>query len=240
MSHPDEVPRLTPGAPPIGRRVRVNSTWSTVVAVVKDSKYFSVAEASRPFLYSPFRQRAGWDEQLYMFLRTDSAPEQAAAALRRAVADIDPNAGAFYPIPLAQWTEITMIPQKMASGMLTGMGLVSLLLAAIGLYSVMAYSMNQRTHEIGVRMALGAMPGDVIRMALRQGLGMTVPGLAIGLTAALAGSRVVSSMLVNVSGADPITFAAVPLFLGSIAILACVVPAWRAIRLDPMSALHTE
>jgi ABC-type antimicrobial peptide transport system permease subunit len=127
-----------------------------------------------------------------------------------------------------------------AASLLGVVGGISLLLAAIGLYSVMSYAVSQRTQEMGIRMALGAERGDVVRLVIRQGLRLTVPGLVAGSVIALAAARIVGGMLVNVSASDPLTFASAALFLGLIAALASCVPAVRATRVDPMIALRAE
>ena len=119
-------------------------------------------------------------------------------------------------------------------------GGISLLLAAIGLYSVMSYAVSQRTQEMGIRMALGAERGDVLGLVLREGLRLTVPGLLAGSVIALAAARIVGGMLVNVSASDPLTFASAAAFLGLVAALASYVPALRATRVDPMIALRAE
>jgi len=124
--------------------------------------------------------------------------------------------------------------------MLAAMGLISLALAAVGLYSVMAYAVTQRTQEFGVRMALGARPSDVLRDVLLRGMKLTIAGLAAGIAGAFAVTHLVSSMLVNVGAADPVTFGAVAVFLAVVALAASYVPARRATRVDPMVALRCE
>jgi predicted permease len=232
--------KYVPHGGAVGHHVRLNGRAATIVGVVKDSKYFDVAEAPKPFVFVPFDQRWARGSQIYFFLRTTGDPMQAAGAFRREVAAVDPNAGSFLPMRLADWTEITMTPQKMAARFLSAMGLVSLLLAAVGLYSVMAYAVTQRTQEVGIRMALGAGAGDVLRMVMRQGLMITAVGVAAGVAIALAGSRALAGMLVDVSGADPLTFCGVAAFLGAVSMLACFVPARRATRVDPVTALRCE
>jgi predicted permease len=228
------------GANPLGRKIKCHRAWATVVGLVKDSKYFHVAEAPRPFVYASFHQRYGIESQLYFFIRTKGDPLQAAGALRRDVAALAPDIGTFYPMPLSEWMEVTMLPQKIAASLLGALGLMSLFLAAIGLYSVMAYAVGQRTQEIGVRIALGALPGDIFRDVLRRGLVLTGAGLVVGCAVAFAITRLIDAMLVKVVASDPITFVAAAVFLTLTAAAASAVPAWRAMKVDPILALRRE
>ena len=228
------------GANAVGRRVRCWGKWNTVVGVVQDSRYFNIAEAPRPHFFAPFRQHADSRGQLYFFIKTAGDMRPVTAGLRREVAAVDPQAGAFTPMPLVEWTEVTLLPQKVAASLLSALGLVALLLAGIGLYSVMAYAVTQRTQEIGIRMALGAQARDVLADVLLRGMALTSVGLAAGVAASLPVTRVVASMLVNVRAADGLTFAGAVLFLASIALLASYLPARRATKVDPMAALRWE
>ena len=139
-----------------------------------------------------------------------------------------------------EWTKVMLLPHKAAASLAAGLGLISLLLAAVGLYSVMAYSVTQRTQEIGIRMALGAPPFDVLADILRRGMALTAIGLGAGLGVSLLVTRLIAGMLVNVSATDPATFAAGALFLASVAALASYLPARRATKVDPMITLRNE
>ena len=228
------------GGDPVGRRVLFGDKWSTVVGLVRDSKYFDVAEAPRPHFFAPFRQVAGKDTRPHFFMRVAGDPDAFVATLRREVAAVDPNAGAFFAMPLTEYTEVTMLPQRVAASLLAAMGMVSLALAAVGLYSLMAYAVTQRTQEFGVRMALGAQQSDVLWDVLRRGMTLTAAGLAVGIACALAVTRLVGSMLVNVKADDPLTFGGVAVFLALVALLASYLPARRATQVDPMVALRCE
>ncbi len=132
------------------------------------------------------------------------------------------------------------MPQKVAANLLSALGLIALILAAAGLYSVMAYAVSQRTREIGIRMALGARPRKVLADVMWQGAALTLAGLAVGIALSLAGARLVAGMLVGVSANDPATFAGAGIFLTAVALVASYVPARRAARVDPMVALRLE
>jgi ABC-type antimicrobial peptide transport system permease subunit len=141
---------------------------------------------------------------------------------------------------LSEATTRSLLAQRVAASLLGVVGGLALLLAAVGLYGVMSYAVSQRTQEMGIRMALGARPGDVVGLVLRQGFRLIVPGLLTGSVVALAASRIVGGMLVNVSASDPLTFASAAAFLALVAALASFLPALRATRVDPMVALRNE
>jgi predicted permease len=230
------------GSSPLGRKIRFFGDWATVVGLAKDSKYFNIAETPRPHFFAPFRQRGGRgnDQQLYFFVKSAGEPAPVFAALRREVAAAGADAVAFDAMPLVEWTEVTLLPQKVAASLLAALGVVALLLAAVGLYSVMAYAVSQRSQEIGIRMALGAPPRGVLSAVLWRGAVLAGAGLVVGITAALAAMRLVAGMLVNVSATDPATFAGAALFLMSVALLASYIPARRATRVDPITVLRCE
>jgi predicted permease len=233
--------RFFAGSNPIGRKVRVSAgTVFTVVGTAKDIKYRTLVEAPQPYFYMPIRQRFREGLDVHFFLRTAGDPSEVISTVRREAAVIDSTAAGFEATPLSEYITASLYPQKVAAKLLSVLGLTSLLLAAVGLYSVVTYAVSQRTHEIGIRMALGAQPGDVVGMVVRQGMLLTGAGLAAGIAVALLATRLVASMLVSVSAADPATYAAAALLLGSVALLASYVPARRAARVDPMAALRDQ
>jgi ABC-type antimicrobial peptide transport system permease subunit len=163
-----------------------------------------------------------------------------ASILRQTVREIDPGVDLLAVKPLALHVEAVFFAQRMASLLLTSLGGVALGLAAMGVYAVMAYAVGQRTQEFGVRMALGASAGDVLRLVLRQSLGLAVLGIAAGLGLAAGLTRLLASFLHGVSPFDATTFIGAPLLLAGVAVLACWLPARRATRVDPMTALRAE
>ena len=228
------------GGEAIGRKIRWRGKWATVVGLARDCKYYDIAEAPRPIFFAPFKQEAGADGRYFVFVKASGDPARLMSQLRREVAAVDASAGAFDVTTLTAWMEVTMLPQTLAASMMTALGLLSLALAALGLYSVMAYSVAQRTQEIGIRMALGAQPRNVLKDVLWQGACLIIPGLAAGIFGAFAVTRLVSGMLVEVSADDPAAFAGASLFLTLVALAAAWLPARRATRLDPMVALRCE
>jgi ABC-type antimicrobial peptide transport system permease subunit len=147
-----------------------------------------------------------------VLLRTATPPVQSIPLLRRAVADTDRNAAAFHTVPLAEYTEVATFGQKVAANLMAALGLMCLLLAAVGLYSVMSYTVTQRIPEIGIRIAMGATPGNVIGMVVGQGMALAAAGVAVGTATSLATTRPVSSMLCGVNAADPLSFVLAGLF----------------------------
>jgi predicted permease len=230
--------RFFHGQGAVGKRVRAQGKWWTVVGMARDAKYFSPAEAQAPFFYVPMRQAYNGTPELYFLIRTTGAPADAAALLRRAVTDVDRNAAAMHPVALSEYTEVASFGQKVAATLMGALGLMCMALAGMGLYGMMSYTVNQRIPEMGIRMAMGASPGRVIALVVRQGMGLALGGMAVGAVAALAGARLVASMLVGIGAADPASFALAAVFLGSVALLATWLPAFRMTRSDPMASLR--
>ncbi|HEV2446554.1 MAG TPA: FtsX-like permease family protein, partial [Candidatus Sulfopaludibacter sp.] len=208
------------------------------VGMARDGKYYSPAEPATPFFYLPFQQFYGSSPELYFLIRTAGEPAQAVPVLRHAVAATDPNAAAFHAIPLAEYTQLGTFGQKVAADLMGALGLMCLVLAALGLYSVMSYAVSQRIPEIGVRMAMGARPRNVIGMVVGRGMALTAVGLAIGTAGALAATRLAQNMLFRVDAADPATFVLAGAFLAAVALVATWLPAFRASRIDPVAALR--
>ncbi len=227
------------GSNPVGRKVRYGGNESTVVGLVKDSKYHTPLEGPTPFFYVPFHQWFAPGLNFSIFIKTAGDPLRMTSVLRREALALNQDA-VFTTRLLSDANTSSLYAQNIAASLLGVVGGISLLLAAIGLYSVMSYAVSQRRQEMGVRMALGAQRGDVLGLVLREGVRLAVAGLLAGGIVALAAERMVGGMLVHISGADPLTFAAAAAFLGVVAALASYLPALQATRVDPMVALRNE
>ena len=231
--------RFFGGHDPIGRKVRVEHYPATVIGLVKDSKYDTLIETRLPFFYIPFDQWFAPGLNFALMLKTSGDPMPLTPVLQREALALNPDA-VFHTSRMEDATEASLYPQRVAATLLSVVGAVCLVLAAIGLYCVMSYAVSQRTQELGVRLALGASRSDVLVLVMREGLRLTMPGLVAGIAAALGAARLVSGMLFQVSAADPATFAAAAMFLGLVAGIASYLPAVRATRLEPMRALRCQ
>ena len=235
--------RFWPGLNPVGRRFRMAVGVApvdtfTVVGVVKSGKYRSLGEARSPLLYLSYLQRPLASLFMGVVVRTRGNPEAAAGALRREIHALDPTVEPAVIETMEQHIQPAFEPVRVAATLLGMLGAAALALASLGLYGVMAYVASRRSHEIGIRMALGAEPGDVLGLVIRQGMRLVLAGVAAGLLAALAVTRLLAGILYGVSATDPLTFVAVPLVLGLVALLACYIPARRAMRVDPVVVLR--
>jgi predicted permease len=224
---------------PIGQHVHGWGRWFDVIGVAKDTKYQNLDEAAKPYFYVPFRQCLREDMGIRLYVHTAGDPLEAVEPVRRAVRSLDPDAGVFDSMPMTENINAALFTEKLAATMLAVLGGVALLLAALGLYGVMAYAVAERRHEIGIRIALGARPGDVVGMIVKQGLALTLIGLAAGTVAAIAVTRVIASALVEVSATDPLVFLGALLFLTAVAALASYLPARLAAGIDPNQALRS-
>ena len=232
--------RFWPRDDPIGKRLERGDKepWRTVVGVVRDTKEFSVDNEPPISIYHPAAQFP--IGSMFVVVRTASDPAQITGAITKEIHALDPEVPAFEVRTMAQRLSDSLARRRFATFLLGVFAVVALMLAAIGIYGVMAYSVNQRTHEIGIRMALGAQPANILRMVIRQSFALTAFGIVIGLAGAFAVTRVMSSLLYGVSATDARTFLIPPLLLGSIALLASYFPARRAAKVDPMIALRYE
>jgi MacB-like periplasmic core domain/FtsX-like permease family len=224
----------------IGRKVRGWGQWFTIVGVVKDSKYHRVTESAQPYFYIPIRQVYRPEYGSMVEVRTSGPVNEAIAAIRREAAAIDPALTIFDAEPMTEYVAASLFGAKIAASLLSVLSGLGLLLAAIGLYSVMAYSVAQRTGEIGIRVTLGAQPRDIMRLVIRQGITYALAGLVVGAILSAGLGSLVSAMLVGVRPADPGVYAAATGFTLLVALLSVAIPAWRALRVDPAVALRTQ
>jgi predicted permease len=224
----------------IGRKVHGWGEWFRIVGIAKDSKYHRVTENPQPYFYIPIRQVFRPEYGLTFHVRTSGSVNEAIAGLRRESAAIDPTITIFDAEPMTEYVAASLFGAKIAASLLSVLSGLGLLLAAIGLYSVMAYSVAQRTSEIGIRVTLGAQPRDIMRLVFRQGIGFALAGLLVGSLVAAALARVISAMLVGVSPADPLVYAAATAFTILVALASAAIPAWRALRVDPAVALRWQ
>jgi putative ABC transport system permease protein len=229
-----------PGADPLGRRLWLKGTdrWYTVVGVVGDAKHFQLSDALTAQAYTTHEQ----DPRIFanFAVRTAGEPQDLAAAVRQAIWSVDKDQPVWAVRSMEELLTRSRGPAR-ALGVLVGLfALVALVLAVVGTYGVISYLAGQRTHEIGVRMALGARERDVLRLVMRQALRWAALGVGLGALCALGATRALDSLLFGVGTADPVTFLSVSLLLPAVLLLASLAPAWRAARLDPCRALRHE
>lgn len=230
--------RYWPQGGALGGRVRVGDRWVEVVGIAKDAKYGSLTETSRAFMYLPVEQ--AYRPAMRLVVRTAGDPDALAPAIRAAVRRVDAGLPLFDVQTIEQHLAFSFFLFEMAATLLGVFGITAMLLAALGLYGVVAHSVGQRTREIGVRMSLGATASDVRRMVLRQGLGLALAGVALGVIAAVGVTGLFASQLAGVSPRDPLSFGSTAVLLVATTALACYLPARRAARLNPVQALRTE
>jgi len=242
------VARFFPNADPLGKRLRIGGDRAplrNIVGVFKHIKHYGPDEEGRVEIYTPYKQVnaesfAAANRSLWLAVKTTGDPTSLAPLIRNEVLQIDKDQPISNVETMENIVAATVAPQKFATWLLGIFAGSAMLLAAIGIYGVMAYSVTQRTHEIGIRMALGAARGDVLRMVVVQGMKLALLGVGIGIIGAVVLTRLMSSLLYGVSATDPLTYGGVSLLLAGVAFLACLIPARRATRVDPMVALRYE
>ncbi len=234
--------RLWADADPIGQRVRFDArqTWMTVIGVVGSVKSVSLNNENSSLEYYRSIRQEGYAASAYAVVRTAADAERLGPAIRHEVAALDPKmpVGNYFTIELAMARPLAI--SQFCLRLMLGFAGVALVLAAVGLYGVMSYTVAQRTQEIGVRIALGGTMGDIAQLVTRSGLALTGLGLAIGIAAALGLTQFLQTMLFEISPLDPATFVSVAVILGVVGVLACWLPARHAAKVDPMVALRSE
>jgi predicted permease len=223
------------GRDPVGSRVQVKGRWMAVVGVAKMSKNGKLTETPKPFLYLAMRQNTGGT---IFYIRTSLSAEAMTKALVREIHALDANLAPGEVITMQEAVDRTTAVQRVAVMMLGVFGGLALLLAAIGLYGVMSYTVSQSTRELGLRMALGADGSDLLRMVMSHGLALTAGGIILGAAAALELTRLIGNLLYKVSPHDPVAFGSAFLVMAIASLAACFLPAWRATRTDPVRALR--
>jgi predicted permease len=230
--------RFWPGESPIGKQVNSSGMERTVVGLVPTGKYGSLGEAPMAHQYFPLAQSFG--AGTYLHVRTSAEPETLISPVREIVRSLDPDLPIFDVKTLNNHLGIALMPARLAGIVLGAFGVLGLILASVGIYGVMAYSVAQRTREIGIRVAIGADRGDVTGMVIRQGLRLVAVGGALGLLGALGASQLIKSLLLTGRGVDPVSFVTVPVVLGAVALVATYLPARKAATVDPVRALKYE
>jgi len=237
--------RFFPDEDPVGKRLQValeKTRWREIVGVVTNAKLSGLEAKTDPAIYLPFQQNT-WPNALrtsFLVVRTDGDPNNYRAAIRQALRSIDPA------LPITQLRTMDEIiadslsQRRFNTALLSVFAIIAALLAAVGVYGVMSYLVTQRTHELGVRMALGAQRGDILKLVAGGGAKLAAIGITVGVTLALAMTRLMSGLLFGVGVTDPWTFVLIALLFAAVALLASFLPARRAARTDPLTALRYD
>ena len=235
-----------PNEDPIGKRVKPgistiedeDSPMREIVGIVGDVRNRSLSTEARAAYYVPHTQVPF--SQMVGVVKTNSEPRTFVPAVTKEVGAMDQDIPLFGEKSMEEYLSASVAAPRFSTTLLSIFAAVALVLTVVGLYGVMSYSVARRTNEIGIRLALGAQPRDVLLMIVKQASSLIILGLVIGLAGAYAATRVISSLLFGVKAKDPFTFAGVAVLLAVVALLACYIPAWRATKIDPMEALRNE
>jgi predicted permease len=227
-----------PGEEPVGRSIQIDGKARQIVGVVESGKYVSLRQTPEPYLFLPSTQV--FTSERVLFVETANDPRAAVQSIVKQAQAVDKKLPIVSAITMPEYMRNTLSVERSMASLLGGLSLLGIFLAAVGLYGVVAYLVSRRTHEIGIRMALGARRADVLKLVLGQGLRLSAAGAAIGLVAAMAASRLMSSFLYGVRPTDPLCYVASILVAVSVALLASYFPARRAMKVDPVVALRYE
>ena len=230
--------RYWPGQDPLGRRLYTKDKWFTVVGVARNCNYRRLNETPQPAIFLPLFQ--DFYHEAVIHVRVSGDPRAFASVVEKTVHGLNADLPVFNVTTLKSQAEIATTFERIAGRLVSAFGVLALVLAAVGIYAVIAYTTRQRTREIGIRVALGARRGAVFWLVLRQGFQMTLIGLAVGLAASLGLTRFLRGLLVGVTPTDTLTYASVSVLLCFVALVACYIPARRAAMVDPITALHYE
>jgi len=234
------------GENPLGHRLRLQGQARDpllIIGVVADARDIWLDQEPTPEVYVPFLQdplSTEYPRAMTIVARTKSDPDAIAGTLRAAVTSVDKTLPVYAVKPMTEYQRESLLRRRFSLILLTVFSCIALALATVGIYGVISYGVSQRTHEMGIRMALGAKPRDVLTLVVRQAMMLALGGVGIGLLAAWGLTRLMKSLLFNVGVTDPLTFVAIALLMTLIALLACMVPALRATRIDPLIALRYE
>jgi predicted permease len=234
------VRQLLPGEDPVGKRFRhrTDGKWIQIAGVLEDGKYRSLGETPSPTIFEAMEQT--WNPGQTLVARSPLSENETARLLRRAVAELDPSLTVFDDGSLTSALGLALFPAKLVAVVLASFGLLAVVLAATGVYGIMAYAVSRRTREIGIRMALGAAPSEVARVVLKRTAMLLAVGVIIGFALAFAAGQFFAQILYGISAHDPLTYLCAIALMAVVAFVACWVPARRAIRLDPLTALRAE
>jgi predicted permease len=232
--------RYWPAGDAIGKRIQTtgNRQWLTIVGIVAGIKHMSLAEEKRPHMYFPMTQSP--EPRAAFVVRTDGPPSAAIPTFRAAIKQVDADMPLYMVRSMTEIIGQTLGTQRLTNMLLTAFAILALVLAAVGIYSTMSVYVGSRTKEFGIRLALGAQPGALRRVVMRQGMLLTAIGVVVGVVGALTLTRTIQSLLFEVSATDPVVFTAIPLLLVCVSLLACYTPARRATKVDPLVALRDE
>jgi putative ABC transport system permease protein len=238
--------RFWPNQEALGKRFKIGSSdspnpWLMIVGVVGDVRQTSLDQVLKPEMYvSHLQDRRFFAIPRDLVARTAGDPLAVAATVRAEIWKLDKDLPLFNVRTMEQILSASVAGQRFNTMLLTIFAALALLLAAVGIYGLMSYATAQRTGEIGVRLALGAQASDVLKLVMRRGLTLTLSGVAVGLAGAIGLTRVMTGLLFGVSATDPMTFTLMAALLTLVALLACYIPAWRATKVDPLTALRQE